>query len=76
MPRAKLPALRSERIVRSLVACGLTIIRQRGSHVVLMKPGLRRPVVVPQHKRELPPHTIADILSQAEVSEEQFLEHL
>jgi len=76
MSSVKLPALRAERIVRSLVACGLTVVRQRGSHVILTKPGLERPVVVPQHRRELPPHTIAKILSQADVPLEEFLEHV
>jgi predicted RNA binding protein YcfA (HicA-like mRNA interferase family) len=76
MSSPKLPALRSERVVRSLVACGLTVVRQRGSHVILTKPGLQRPVVVPQHRRELPPHTVAEILRQADVTPEEFLEHV
>ena len=54
MPTAKMPALRPERIVRALVACGLVVKRQRGSHTVLSKPGLRRPVIVAMHGRELP----------------------
>jgi len=76
MSTPKLPALRSERIVRALVACGLTVARQRGSHVILTRPGLPRPVVVPQHRRELPPHTLAEILTKAEVTAEEFLKHV
>ena len=71
-----MPALRPERIVRALVACGLVIKRQRGSHVVLTRPGLRRPVIVGMHNRELPPGTVADIIAQAGVSAEEFLKHV
>ncbi len=76
MPTAKMPALRPDRIVRALVACGLVVKRQRGSHAVLTKPGLPRPVVVAMHNRELPPHTVADIVAQAEVKPEEFLKHI
>jgi predicted RNA binding protein YcfA (HicA-like mRNA interferase family) len=71
-----MPALRPERIVRALEACGLVVVRQRGSHVVMTKAGLRRPVVVAQHNRELPPGTVADIVAQAGVSIEEFLKHV
>jgi predicted RNA binding protein YcfA (HicA-like mRNA interferase family) len=76
MPTGKLPSAKSDHVVRALVACGLTIVRQRGSHVVLTKPGLQRPVIVAQHRRELPPGHIAKILRQAEVSPEEFLSKL
>ncbi len=76
MPTTKMPALRPERIVRALVACGLVVKRQRGSHVVLTKPGLPRPAVVAMHNRELPPRTVADIVAQADVKPEEFLKHV
>lgn len=76
MPTTRFPALRPERIVRALLACGLTVKRQRGSHVVLTKPGLRRPVVVAMHNRELPPGTVADIVAQADLKPEEFLKHV
>jgi predicted RNA binding protein YcfA (HicA-like mRNA interferase family) len=71
-----MPALRAERIVRALEACGFVVTRQRGSHVVLTKPGLRRPVVVARRNRELPPGTVADIVAQAGVSAEEFLKYV
>jgi predicted RNA binding protein YcfA (HicA-like mRNA interferase family) len=60
-------------VVRALEKCGFVVARQRGSHVVLTKTGLRRPVIVAVHARELPPRHIAKILSQADVSVEEFL---
>jgi len=62
--------------VRALERCGLVVKRQSGSHVILTKPGLRRPVVVARHKVELPPRTVADIVAQAEVDRNEFLENL
>ena len=50
--------------------------RQRGSHVVLTKPGLPRPVVVAMHNGELPPGTVADIVAQAGLTPEEFLKHV
>lgn len=63
-------------MIRALEACGLTIDRQRGSHVILTKPGLMRPVVVARHDRELRPKAIAKIIAQADVTEEEFLKHV
>jgi hypothetical protein len=42
----------------------------------MTKPGLRRPVVVARHDQELPPRTLRDILTQADVPVEEFLEKL
>jgi predicted RNA binding protein YcfA (HicA-like mRNA interferase family) len=73
---SRLPALRPERIVRALQGCGLVIKRQTGSHVILVKVGLQRPVVVAMHQRELPRGTVADILKQAQVSIDEFVAHI
>ena len=59
-----------------LIACGFEIQRQSGSQVILTRPGLDRPVVVPQHKRELPPGFVADIVSAARITREEFLRHV
>lgn len=75
MPR-KLPALRPQRIITTLEKCGLTVTRQTGSHVVLHKPGLPRPVVIARHNKELAPLVVAHLLAQAGVSEDAFLANL
>ncbi len=62
--------------MRALLRCGLTVKRQTGSHMILTKPGLERPVVVARHNRELPPRTLRDILREAEVDEAEFLAKL
>jgi len=76
MSTTRLPALRPDRIIRALVACGFVVQRQSGSHVILTRPGLERPVVVPQHRRELPPGFVADIVAAARLTREEFLRHV
>jgi predicted RNA binding protein YcfA (HicA-like mRNA interferase family) len=72
----RLPALKPDRIVRALEACGLEVVRQRGSHASLWKAGLRRPVVIARHNRELSPSTVSKIIEQAEVNVDDFLKHV
>ena len=69
----KLPSLRPQQIIAALQKCGLTITRQTGSHVVLHKPGLTRPVVIARHNKALSPRALAHLLAQADVGEEEFL---
>jgi predicted RNA binding protein YcfA (HicA-like mRNA interferase family) len=75
MPQ-RLPALRASVIVKALERAGFVVKRQTGSHVILTRAGLRRPVVVPMHRRELPRATVRDIITQAEITIEEFLKHL
>jgi predicted RNA binding protein YcfA (HicA-like mRNA interferase family) len=58
------------------VAGGLRIDRQRGSHVILTKPGLRRPVVVARHRQEIGPRLLAQILRGADIGVDEFLSKL
>jgi predicted RNA binding protein YcfA (HicA-like mRNA interferase family) len=51
-------------------------MRQTGSHVLLWKPGLLRPVVIARHNRELSGTTVSNILRQADISAEEFLKHV
>ncbi len=72
----KLPSLRPQQIISALEKCGLTVIRQTGSHVVLAKQGLPRPVVIARHNKELSPRVVAHLLTQADVAAEEFLSKL
>ena len=69
----KLPSLRPAEIIRALERCGLTVQRQSGSHVLLWKSGLRRPVVIARHTKSLSAATLSQILSQAEVTADEFM---
>jgi len=70
----KLPRLTARKTVAALKRGGFYLHHQKGSHVHLRhpdKPHLR--VVVPYHNRDLAPKTLRSIISQAELTVEQFI---
>ena len=73
---AKIPALRTDRVVRALEACGFQRVRQRGSHLPLERPNRPTPVIIAMHKRELGPRMIRKIIAEAGLTREEFLEHI
>jgi predicted RNA binding protein YcfA (HicA-like mRNA interferase family) len=73
----KLPSVSGERVVRALKRDGFTELRQKGSHVSLEKrtAELVLKTVVPMHPT-LAKGTLSDILKQAGLTLEEFLELL
>lgn len=68
-----LPRVSGAETIRALERLGFTVVRQRGSHVMLRRGA--NGCVVPNH-RELKTGTLAGLLKQASVSVEQFIEAL
>ena len=66
----KLPLLSGAEVIRALERLGFEQARQRGSHVVLRRNSVG--CVVPLHK-ELKTGTLAGIIRQAQLSQEEFL---
>ena len=66
----KLPILSGADVIAALERLGFAQIRQRGSHVVLRRGGTG--TVVPLH-REVKTGTLAGILRQAGVTQDEFL---
>src|SRR2546425_1269212 len=54
---------------------GFVLARQRGSHMVFVKTGIERPVVVPQYD-PLPVFIIKNVLRTARISRERYFELL
>jgi len=75
MPR--MPRISSKEVIRSLERLGCEQIRQTGSHVVMKKETEEGEIgcVVPLH-RELKVGTLSSILTQAQVSIEEFTDNL
>lgn len=73
----KLPRISSREVIRSLEPLGFEQVRQTGSHVVMKKETEEGKIgcVVPVH-RELKVGTLSGILKQAQVTVEEFIEHL
>jgi predicted RNA binding protein YcfA (HicA-like mRNA interferase family) len=66
----KLPVLSGAEVVRALEQLGFVQLRQRGSHIVMRRSANGN--VVPLH-RELKAGTLAGILRQAGVTQDEFL---
>ena len=73
----KLRRVSGREAIRALERLGFEQVRQRGSHVVLKKQTMEGAVgcVVPLH-RELAIGTLRGILSQAQVTPDEFMENL
>ena len=52
--RQELPVLKPKRIITALEKAGFEVRRQTGSHVIMYKSGIRHPIAIPQHPKELP----------------------
>lgn len=80
MPR--LPRIKGSEVIRTLEQLGFYQVRQRGSHVILKKQIIDENgqpseigCVVPLHKKAIAIGTLKSILSQAGVSDEEFIEN-
>jgi predicted RNA binding protein YcfA (HicA-like mRNA interferase family) len=69
------PSVSGERAVRVFEMAGWVIDRQRGSHVILIKPGNPASLSVPQH-RELAPGTPRSLIRAAGMTVTQFADLL
>ena len=73
----RLPALSAADLLRALRRAGFTVERVKGSHHYLRhaeRPTLR--VVVPVHRGDLPAGTVAAIMRQAGLSQDDLLDLL
>jgi len=59
--------------VKKFERAGWIVMRQKGSHVMLTKPGYQWTLSIPQHD-ELGPGLLRKLLKQAEMSIEEFNE--
>ena len=69
----KLPVISAVEAIKALERLGFTVVRQRGSHMVLRRGSSG--CVVPNH-RELKVGTLSGVLKQAGVSSDEFIKAL
>ena len=69
---AALPSVSGERAVRVFQKAGWIKDRQRGSHVILIKPGHAASLSVPQH-REVAPGTLRALIRAVGMSVDEFV---
>ena len=68
----KLTPVKPKELVKVLEKKGFIVRKQTGSHLILFKKGIRRPISVPIHPRDLPSGTQRAILRQAEISIDEY----
>ena len=69
----RLPALRPKEVIRALERAGFVVSRTSGSHTRLIHSGdPARKVTVPVHNRDLKRGTLHGILTQADLTAEEF----
>ena len=68
----KLPIVSANKVIKALHSVGFRISRQSGSHVIMTKTNKEKiTVVIPKHK-ELARGTLLSIISQSDISKEDF----
>ena len=73
----KLPRLSGKEVIKALSKIGFQPIRQKGSHVILIKETNegKRSTVVPMHK-EIDKGTLLEIIRQSGLKREEFIKLL
>ncbi len=69
---AQLPVISGAKVVRAFGKAGWSQDRQRGSHVVMLKPGCNVSLSVPQH-REIAPGTLRALIRSAGMTVDEFV---
>jgi len=73
----RLPAVTGRRVVSALNRNGWVVKGKRGSHVKLVKAGIRHPIIVPVHGNDtIPKGTLRNIIRAAGLTVEEFVELL
>ena len=67
-----LPVLSGREVAQTFVSLGWEIARQRGSHIILVKPGHPATLSVPDH-REVARGTLRALIRRANLTVEGFL---
>jgi predicted RNA binding protein YcfA (HicA-like mRNA interferase family) len=71
---AKLPVVTARQALQALRRAGFVVHHQTGAHVHLRHPGQPRlRIVVPNHPGDLAPKTLRSILTQANLTVDEFL---
>ena len=70
-----LPVLSGRRVVKVFLSFGWQVARQRGSHIILIKPGHIATLSVPDH-REVARGTLRALIRLADLTVEQFARNM
>ena len=65
-----------QRLVKVFELAGFAVRRQKGDHLILTRPGVKRPLVIKTSPREVPVTHILTNIRTAEMSRERYFELL
>jgi len=68
----RLPTVSGRQAVAAFESAGFEVRRQRGSHIVLVKPGFPETLSVPDH-RQLKPGTLRALIRKAGLTVDKFV---
>lgn len=72
----KLVPIHYEKLIKLFERDGFQVVRQRGDHIMMTKPGVKRPLVIKTSPREVPITHIKTNLNSAGMSRERYFELL
>ena len=61
-----------KKLIKFFEAKGFCLVRQRGDHLIFVKAGIIRPIVIPTYK-EIPVFIIKNNLAIAQIDREEYL---
>jgi len=70
-----LPVLSGRKVVRAFEGLGWQVVRQRGSHIVLVKDGEIATLSIPDHK-EVAKGTLRSLIRTAGITVDEFCEQI
>ena len=76
MSTQRITPIHYRRLVKVFELDGFMVKRQKGDHLILTKPSVRRPVVIKKSSRDVPVIHILTNLQTAEISRERYFELL
>ena len=76
MAARKIGPIPYQKLVKIFELEGFIIKRQKGDHLILTKPGIKRPLVIKKSPREVPVAHILTNLKTAGMSRERYFEIL
>lgn len=76
MTSRKITPLPIQKVVKLFELDGWVVTRQKGDHLILTKPGMKRPVVIKTSPHELPVTHVLTNLKTAGISRDRYFELL
>jgi predicted RNA binding protein YcfA (HicA-like mRNA interferase family) len=76
MAPRKITPVHYRKLVKVFELEGFTVMRQAGDHLILTKPGIKRPVVIKTSPHAVPVTHILTNLRTAQIARERYLELL